>query len=524
MTNVQALTPEQDAKQAFALAREGFDTYRHLSVEARLAELSTMKAVILERRGAIIERVMAEVGKCRTDALIAEVLGTVDWINWLERNAPGLLAPQKVKTPITLLGKKSLLLHEPLGVVLVICPWNYPFHNAITAIAAAVVTGNAVVYKPSEHAPCQGLVEEILACSEVLQSLVHIVYGDGTTGRALIDAGPAKVFFTGSGATGAKIMAQAGAELIPVELELGGKDPMIVFEDAPIARPVAGALWGAFTNAGQSCSAVERLLVQEPIYERFMDELVLEAGKIVVRPGDRGDADIGRMTAGFQRDKVIAHIEDALQRGARLRLGRVPDRESLVVQPVILDQVTPDMMVWRDETFGPVLPVMRFADEAEAVRLSNATGYGLCGSVFTADATRALRVAKALEVGGVSINNVNMSEGNPGLPFGGVKKSGFGKLRGPEGLLGFTVSKAILIDQATSKIEANWYPYTEEKLRRFNRFIDALYTPSWLRLAAIAWHGLRLERFSQKPRTEINSRDTSDSLSEPHQGHQQSSD
>ncbi len=500
MNQMPALEPKQIAEAAIARARQAFAAHRHLSIEARLAELSRLKQVILARRDEICARVMADVGKCRTDALIAEIIGSLDWINWLEANAVKLLGPQKVKTPITLLGKKSLLLHEPLGAVLVICPWNYPFHNAITAIAAAVVTGNAVVYKPSEHAPCEGLVEEMLACSPLLTELVQIVYGDGALGAALIDAGPAKVFFTGSGATGARIMARASAQLIPVELELGGKDPMIVFDDVPLARPVAGALWGAFTNAGQSCSAVERLLVQDTIFERFMDMLVAEAGKLVVQPDDDGDADIGRMTAAFQRDKVVAHVEEALAKGARLRFGRMPNKHSLIVEPVILDRVTVDMAVWRDETFGPVLPVMPFKDEGEALHLANDTGYGLCGSVFTADAARAMRVARAMEVGGVSINNVNMSEGNPGLPFGGVKKSGFGKLRGPEGLYGFTISKAVLVDQATNKIEANWYPYTREKLRRFNRFIDALYAKRPFRLPGIAWNGLRLECVSQKPR------------------------
>jgi acyl-CoA reductase-like NAD-dependent aldehyde dehydrogenase len=496
----QSALPADLARNAFAAARRGFAKHRSLSVGARLTELAKMKALILERRKAIVHRVMGEVGKCRTDALISEIIGSVDWIAWLERHAERILASEKVNTPITLLGKKSLLLHDPLGVVLVICPWNYPFHNAITAIAAAVVAGNAVIYKPSEHASCRGLVEEFLACSPVLQDLVQVVYGDGVMGQALIEAGPAKIFFTGSGTTGTKIMAQAARHLIPVELELGGKDPMIVFDDVPTARPVAGALWGAFTNAGQSCTAVERLLVQDTIYERFLDELVAAAGLIVVAAEDQGDADFGRMTVDFQRDKVIGHVEDALKNGARLRFGRKPDRDSLVVGPMILDQVTPGMLIWQEETFGPVLPVMRFADEAEAVRLANDTSYGLCASVFTADKERAMRVTAALEVGGVSINNVNMSEGNPGLPFGGAKKSGFGRLRGPEGLLGFTRSKAVLVDQATAKIEANWYPYTKEKLRRFDKFIDALYTPRWLRLAAVAWHGMRLESFSQKAR------------------------
>jgi len=498
--NTKISTEPSVSKFAFDAAHVGFETYIHLSTQERLAELSKLKDMILKNQSLIIERVMEDVGKCRTDALIAEILGTVDWLNWLEKNAVRLLKPEKVKTPITLLGKRSLLLHEPLGVVLIICPWNYPFHNAITGIAAAIVAGNAVVYKSSEHAPCFGLIERVLTCSPVLQSLVHVVYGDGRVGAALIDEQPAKIFFTGSGPTGAKIMAQASKELIPVELELGGKDPMIVFADAPVPRAVAGALWGAFTNAGQSCSAVERLLVQESIHDRFIDELVKGAEKIVVRPNDQGDADIGRMTVGFQRDKVIEHVEDAIALGARLRFGRIPASDSLIVQPIILDRVTPQMLVWKEETFGPVLPVMKFSSEAQAVREANATTYGLCASVFTADAEKGLRVAQALEVGGVSINNVNMSEGNPGLPFGGAKKSGFGKLRGPEGLLGFTRSKAVLIDKATPKIEANWYPYTQGKFQRFERFIKALYFPRRFRLLAIAWHGFRLESFSQKPR------------------------
>jgi aldehyde dehydrogenase (NAD+) len=495
-------TPEQhDVKLDFLAAKSAFQQQKSLTLRQRLDEIRRLKETILARREDIIERVMAEVGKCRTDALIAEIIGAVDWLQWLEKYATGILSDKRVPTPITLLGKKSRLFHEPYGVVLIICPWNYPFHNAITGIAAAFVAGNAVVYKPSEHSPCRGLIEDILACSPALSAAVKVVYGDGIVGSQLIEQGPGKIFFTGSCATGERIMAQASRLLIPVELELGGKDPMLVFADAVLERPVMGALWGAFTNAGQSCSAVERLLVQNEIYDKFLAKLIAQAEKLVIRSQDpHGDVDIGRMTVAFQRDKVTAHVSDALSRGATLAFGKLPSEDDLLVSPIILTDVTPDMLVWREETFGPVLPIMRFADEAEAVKLANDSEYGLCASVFTADRERALRVARALEVGGVSINNVNMSEGNPGLPFGGYKKSGFGKLRGPEGLLGFTRSKAVLIDGGGSKVEANWYPYTAGKYKRFVHFLTALYTPKFGRIVRIAWHGLRLEAFSQRPR------------------------
>ncbi len=488
-------------KQVFNEAQAAYVQQRGLTLDERLGQIRAVKKAILARRESIVERVMAEVGKSRTDALIAEIIGAVDWLEWLERRARKVLADEKVPTPITLLGKKSRLYHEPFGVVLIICPWNYPFHNAITGIAAAYVAGNAVIYKPSEHAPCQGLVEDIIAAAPLLHAAVKVVYGDGKTGSELIEQRPGKIFFTGSCATGEKIMQQAARHLIPVELELGGKDPMIVFADAGLKRPVAGALWGAFTNAGQSCSAVERLLVEDSVHDAFVAKLVEEAGKLKVAEGDsKGDVDIGRMTVGFQRDKVVEHVKDALAKGAKLVFGQIPATFDLLVKPIILTNVTPDMLVWRDETFGPVLPVMRFGDEGEAVKLANDSDYGLCASVFTADKSRADRVTRALEVGGVSVNNVNMSEGNPGLPFGGYKRSGFGKLRGPEGLLGFTRSKSVLIDVTGDKIEANWYPYTSGKYERFQRFIHALYTSHWARLVRIAWTGLRLEAFSQKPR------------------------
>ncbi len=495
------VTKDQAAPESlFSEAQSSFEKYRDLSLEARIAEIGKVKDKIFAEQEVIIDVLTRDLGKSRTDALVAEVLGTMDWIQWLEDNAKKILSPEKVKTPITLLGKKSMIFHEPFGVVLIICPWNYPFHNAITGMVAAFIAGNAVVYKPSEHSPCYGLVESILEAAPILKDSVRIAYGDGALGSQLIAQGPGKIFFTGSGATGQKIMVQASESLIPIELELGGKDPLIAFEDTSIKRAAAATLWGAFSNAGQSCSAVERLLVHEKIYSQFLAELLNQASKIIVKVGDNGDADIGRMTTLFQKQKVVDQLEDALAKGARLEHGSIPSREDLSITPMILSGVTPDMKVWKDETFGPILPIMTFASEEEAIRIANNSEYGLCASIFTNDKERAMRVTRSLDVGGVSINNVNMTEGNPGLPFGGAKKSGFGKLRGAEGLLGFTRAKSVLIDAGSDKIEANWYPYTNMKYKLFKKFIAALYISSPVKLLKIALHGLKLESFSQKPR------------------------
>ena len=245
-------------------------------------------------------------------------------------------------------------------------------------------------------------------------------------------------------------------------------------------------------------------LVERSFYPRFKKLLLEEAKKLVVANYDsKGDVDIGRMSVEFQREKVITHVKDALNKGAKLLHGKIPTRDSLLVEPIILEDVSEHMLVWREESFGPILPIMQFDSEAQAVELANQGDFGLCASIFTGNKARARRLTRALDVGGISINNVNMSEGNPGLPFGGFKKSGFGKLRGPEGLLGFTRSKAVLIDKNVRKIEANWYPYTQAKYAFFLNFISALYESRWFRLIKVAYYGLRMEAFSQLPRLKI---------------------
>lgn len=496
---------EHIAAERYRSAQLAYQNLQTTSVKQRLTALKKVQANILMLREEVVDALVDACGKTRTDANI-EIIGVLDWLRWLQNHAARFLKDEKVPTPITLLGKKSKIHHEALGVVLIISPWNYPFHTGITQIFSAFVCGNAVLYKPSEVTPLTGLYEKVFAADALMQESVFINYGDAELGRALIDQRPEKIFFTGSTRAGIEISKQAAQYLIPLDLELGGNDAMVVFEDANIQRAAAGAVWGAFTHSGQSCSAVERLYVHESIYDEFLAEVLRLTRSIKQvapeQPKDRnGDYDLGHMTVSFQLDKVRAHIQDALEKGARLECGgKVVDADALIHEPTVLTQVTPDMLVMKDETFGPVLPITTFNDESAVIERVNDDLYGLQASVFTADKVRAERVARQLEVGGVSINNVNMVEGNPWLSFGGRKQTGYGRARGVDGLREFTRSKHLLFDTSGNKIEGNWYPYTERKHQQFIRFINALFAPHPLRWIKTVVTGLWLEHLSQEPR------------------------
>ncbi len=467
----------------------------NLSVKERIQKLKNLKKIVLDRKEWIIGKIQDDTGKSRSDALVSEIFGVLDHLVYMEKNASKILADKKVHTPIALMGKKSKIYFEPLGTVLIISPWNYPFYQAIVPITAAFVAGNAVVYKPSEHTPLTGVVEELLEQAGFGNHWVEIVYGDGKTGAELIDQKPDKIMFTGSEKTGKKIMQQASIYLVPVELELGGKDPMIVFEDANINRAAAGAVWGGLTNLGQSCTSVERIYVQENIYDAFRTELVTLAKRIKQETDKDGDADVGAMTTGFQVETIKKHLEDAKVRGADILTGGDWDGNSKLIPPIVLDNIKSDMKVISEESFGPFLPLVPFKTEEEVIGLANDSEFGLSASVWSKDLKRAARVTRALKTGNVSINNVMLTEGNPALPFGGIKNSGFGRFKGEIGLHSFCNVKSVLIDKNSSKIESNWYPYTKEKYGLFSKMTEALFSGAWIKFALT---GLKLESYSNK--------------------------
>lgn len=492
---------EQQAKAIFTQAKSAAERLQKLTLQTRLEGVRKLMAYMVANRDVIIDILCRETRKSRTDALVSEVLGVLDNAEWLLKNAKSILKEKKVSTPITLLGKKSRIVHEPLGSILIIAPWNYPLHIGLTSILAAYVCGNSVVFKPSELTPMAGLFETLFAVDPILQESVQVVYGTGLTAQRLIEQKPAKVFFTGSARTGRKILSQCADKLIPVDLELGGKDQAIVFEDVDLNRAVKGVLWGALTNAGQSCSSVERVYVQQSLYAQFVEMMQQEIQKLVVNSGDLGNADIGGMTADFQLDIVHRQVQDARAKGAKILTGGSTLVENeLYYLPTLITNLDSSMLLMQEETFGPVVPVLPFTSEEEVIALSNDTEFGLSASVWSDDLQRATRVAGRLECGAVSINNVMLTEGNPALPFGGTKNSGYGRQKGAEGLLGYMRSKSILIDSNSSKIEPNWYPYTRKKYQLFDQLIGALFSHSPWKLVKAAIIGMKLEGLASKDR------------------------
>ncbi len=511
-----ALRPEELPEKAMTVTLENPDTaavaaiyerarkaqadIRDWGVKKRLEFISALKSVILDNQEMILDRLQADTKKSRFDAITAEIFGTLDFLDYLEKNAVKYLKDRKVATPFALMGKKSKVFFEPLGTALLISPWNYPFYQAIVPITQAFIAGNAVVFKPSSATPLKGLVEALLARAGFRPGWVQVVYGSGSTvGDALVDGKPDKIFLIGSQAVGRHVMKKAAEHLIPVELELGGKDPMVVFEDVNINRAAAGAIWGAFTTTGQSCTSVERLFVHESIYGAFKEKLVAETQTLIQATDKDGSADIGPMCTADQVKVIAAQVADAKEKGAVFLTGNDWDGESASIPPMIVEGVTQDMRMDKEENFGPVLPLYSFSSEAQAIELANDPEFGLSASVWSKDLKRADRVARAIYTGNVSINNVMLTEGNHALPFGGVGKSGFGRYKGEFGFYAFTNIKAVLVDKDSKKMEANWFPYTAKKYRIFSDLTRALYSPGRISgLLGGAVHGIRLETYTAK--------------------------
>ncbi|MBI2435204.1 MAG: aldehyde dehydrogenase family protein [Candidatus Hydrogenedentes bacterium] len=480
-----------------------YEQLKRTTIQERIAETLKLRDYLIAHQQDIAEAIVRENGKCITDALVGDVFTCVDLIDHYAKAAPKILADEKVSTPIMLMGKKSKIMYCPIGPVLVIAPWNYPLNTALTPALCAYLAGNPVVIKTSEWTPLKGVLDRILQESGVFKDAFQVVFGGRDTGRRLVALHPAKIFFTGSVRGGKEVLAQAAPHLIPVELELGGKDPMLVFADAHLDRAVHGAVWGALNNSGQGCTSVERCFVERAIYNVFLERLKTEFGRLSTTdtfsaPEDRGELQLGCITTPFQLEKIAGQVQAARVQGAEVWTAYPPRAAAPMVPPTIVTGASAGMDVQREETFGPVITVTPFDSEEEAIHLANDTEYGLSSSVWTGDLARAERVARAMEAGNVCINDVMISEGNSALPFGGVKQSGMGRYKSAVGLRNFCNIKSIIVDKGKKKKEAHWYPYTAEKYRLFQQVLSAMGQhglSKWLRLIKA---GLRLDKAAQR--------------------------
>lgn len=456
----------QSVNAAVAAAREAQPAWAATSPIARARTISRFHDVLYRRRHEIAALVTAESGKPLTDALGVDVLVSLDFAAWTARTAPRFLRSRWRRASGMLFWRKRVRIdHRPMGVIAVIAPWNYPFFLPTACVLPALACGNAVVLKPSEFTPRSGgILVDLFREAGLPEGVLQVVQGDGAAGATLVREQVDKVIFTGSVATGRKIAVSCAERLIPCSLELGGSDAAIVLRDADTRHAADGIAWTRFANAGQTCVAPKRVFVEAPAYDAFVAALARAVGDLKVGEGADAATEVGPVIHAQAAAHLEAQRADALMRGAR-EVARAPldTRANGVgaphVAPTVLADVTPEMRVMREETFGPLLPVVKVADADEAVRLANATEFGLSASVWSRDRARAIHVAERLEAGTVLINDATSVVGMADVPYGGVKASGLGRLHGIAGLEACVRPTPIVDDRFMSWHQPWWFRY-----------------------------------------------------------------
>ena len=468
----ETASPEE-VLAAVGRARSAQPAWAGTAVAQRAEVLHRFHDALFRRRREVAEALTRENGKPLSESLAMEVTVALDFASYYAAKAPGFLrAPWRQASGIGMWRKRVRVTHDPYGVIAVISPWNYPFFLAAANVLPALVTGNAVVLKPSEFTPTSGaLLGELFAEAGVPAGVFGVVQGDGTTGAALCGASVDKVFFTGSVATGRKVAVRCAERLVPCSLELGGSDPAIVLADADIAHAASGLAWGRFSNAGQTCVAPKRVYVEAPAYDAFVAAFAAALGSLTVGAGMSNATDVGPVIRPEAVQTLTAQRDDALARGATVvALAAAPSDGGNFFAPTVLGNVAPDSRVLREDTFGPLLPLVKVRDADEAVALANASEFGLSASIWSRDSARAAQLASRLQAGTVVLNDVVVVAGMADVAHGGVKSSGIGRSHGMAGLAECVQVKTTVADQFTGWRQPWWFGYSGAHVGQMDAF------------------------------------------------------
>jgi acyl-CoA reductase-like NAD-dependent aldehyde dehydrogenase len=464
--------------------------WAQLTLEDRARYLERAAQVVIDEADDIRDLIVREQGKPRNEAFSMEVLPSIDALTWIAREGPQILSDEKISMPqLFLKTKSSAFTYAPLGAIGVISPWNYPWSIPFGEVALALMAGNGVVLKPASLTPLVGeRIRHVFDRAGVPQGLVRVVHGPGT-GPAVAASGVAKVFFTGSVQAGREVGEQCARQVKGSVLELGGKDAMLVLADANVDHAVAGALWGGFANAGQTCSGIERVYVLREVADRFIEGVVDGARRLRLGDPLGWETEIGPMVSREQFELVRELVEDAVASGAELRCGGPagsPEgaQAGAFYAPAVLTGVAHDMRIMREEIFGPVIPIMVVESEDEAVRLANDSEFGLGASVWTADRRKGERMATELEAGMVWINDHMFSHGACQCSWGGVKQSGLGRTHSKFGLYECVNIKLRVWEPSVLK-NPWWHPYDETLGQALRQAATILYGRPSIRAGAL---------------------------------------
>jgi acyl-CoA reductase-like NAD-dependent aldehyde dehydrogenase len=464
---------EEAVNDAIARAQAASVWWAGLGWKERRIRLLNIKGSLTRALNRMASLIHQETGKPVEDAQL-EIVMAITHLDWAARKAKKVLGPRGVFPGLLAINQKAVLEYQPLGVIGVIGPWNYPLFTPMGSIAYALAAGNAVVFKPSEFTPgVAGLLSEIVAGVVPEQPILQVVTGMGETGAALARGAVNKVAFTGSTPTARKVMAACAERLTPMVAECGGKDAFIVDADADLDDAAEAALWGAMSNAGQTCIGVERVYVVDSVYDDFVGRITEQARSL--RAGEDRTASYGPITMPGQLGIIRRHIDDALARGGTAVVGGADSVKEPYVEPVILIDVPDDSSAVCEETFGPTITVHRVKSVNEAVTRANATNYALAGAIFSRSRSTAMDAARRLRSGMTSINAVVAFATVPALPFGGVGDSGFGRIHGADGLREFARAKAITRQRFSAPMNLVSFKRTEKDVAKALQMVNILH-------------------------------------------------